>query len=1050
MAFNPTDFLSMLQGGNIDWTKLLGMSAPQFQTDPNTNRPGTQPGPSQQPLQATSFNTANSGGYTPPNIGGSAGKAPTYSIMPVPSQPIMQPTMDWNKPPRENSGPVPQPISTDTPQRSDSGPAPIIGGATGRTPGYGPISTDTPQRSDSGPWQAPNASSNPNLFQITKSSANTNASTIQPFGSPSQKATTPTFTTDPNWKVPTRDGSPTNQLPTDGSVGVAGNANDPYSELKKQFPGYDWPSMPAVPGQPGQTTTGSQYGNPNLPVFDPNNIPEDYKPPQVDWSKIPLNKQQFQDYMNSNRKTLDKLYYQSGAYYKNSPAYMSKEDFAALMYTRNGGGNLPDYNSLTYEQAYGLLGDMPPYASKTPKYDWATDVPGILQQMLQKVMNSENPNPTDVAYLWMADVVGNLPNLSRAYTENVNNFITGTNQRIENTEGFFNHMMQQYGMSAEEAKAAYNKLQGQGDEQIGALNALISNIGSEFGQSLANQRGDYAQLLNLFDQLGASGTQEYKDFISKFENALAKQEGEYQGFAGQGQDLYDYVMGNYGDVRNTTNDITKAIMDAYQRTVTGEVGEATKANIDEIFKHNQDLINQNFDETLEKERRQLVDQMAGRGILTSGVTGRAYNDMTEQALREKQRSLSEISAQRAATMLEMPFKQAEYANQLNQHADTLRNLTSSEANDLMNILQNNYGMSRQNAELALQNITNQANLFKDKLLLDQNQLANRSNLFAQNYGLEQGNLNSMFGQQNTAHGTQAQILANMMSHDANYHNTNVNRLAQQGGFGNQNLQLQQAMAQSIPDTLATMFGQYGGLSQGLLNNLTQRDIAIINAQAQAGNKQSSPNPLAPILGAAIGGGGSCVRKGTKITMADGSFKNAEDVDAGDVVKSFDIYTNAYTTSIIKKRRVASFNHFYNVKLLNGASVEVSSYHPFLIFDGKKYKFGVPEYRHAIKNLIKHIFTSPLKIVDSFKFSVLALKRYCTLKKMHRVMMDNFVNSPVLELEKKNSKDVFFNFITEKGDAPTFIANNIIVEALYDETIKFVDWIGEHGESFDRG
>lgn len=676
--------------------------------------------------------------------------------------------------------------------------------------------------------------------------------------------------------------------------------------------------------------------------------------------------------------------------------------------------------------------------------DWAAQIPGVLNDLIGKILTEGNPNAVDLTSLWFADIIANTPNLSRAYTENMNQFIQGTNQRIANTEAFFNAMMGQYGQAAAEAAATYQKLQGQGDAQIAALGNLIQQVGPEFAASLARQQGDYRELQAALKYIEAKGEVDYKDFIDKFERALAKQEGEYQQFKGQGEDLYRYVMENYGGVKDTANQITQNILDAYNRVVTGEVSDASKGYIDEIYKHNQDLINQNFDETMEKERRNLVDQMAGRGILTSGVTGRAYGDIVEAAMKEMQRSQSEIAAQRAATLLEMPFKQAQAANELNNHINALTNLTSSEATDLMNILQTQYGMSKQNAELALANIVAQANLYKDKQMLAQNNYTNMINLFRDNYSLEQSNLTNKFGQMNAAHKTQADILNSMMGHDSAYHATAANRLASQGQFGNQNLALQQQMAQSIPDNLARMFDQYGGLSRDFLQLMIQRELGHLNVP----HNPDEPNPLLGIIGAGLSD--ACVKTGTKITMADGSLKNAEDIIVGDKVKSFDIATNSYTESVVEHINKSEFTHYYRTKLMNNVYVDSSSYHPFLIYTGKKYKFGVVKYWHAIKNLCKFVFTNPTKIPTIIKFSLLAMSRYQTLKTSHRVMMDNFENSLVASIKQKKGTDMFYNYKMRKNDVPVFIANGIMLEALYDETEQFINWIGEAGESFDRG
>jgi hypothetical protein len=66
------------------------------------------------------------------------------------------------------------------------------------------------------------------------------------------------------------------------------------------------------------------------------------------------------------------------------------------------------------------------------------------------------------------------------------------------------------------------------------------------------------------------------------------------------------------------------------------------------------------------------------------------------------------------------------------------------------------------------------------------------------------------------------------------------------------------------------------------------------------------------------------------------------------------------------------------------------------------------------------------------------------------MLDDFNNSVVKTITKVTGTDEFFNYRTEKNDSPTFIANEFVLESLYEETEKFVKWISEEGESFDRG
>jgi hypothetical protein len=621
--------------------------------------------------------------------------------------------------------------------------------------------------------------------------------------------------------------------------------------------------------------------------------------------------------------------------------------------------------------------------------DWSQQIPGIINELLSGVLNNIgdkdkefNPNAYDLASLWFGDTIANTPNVSRAYTDTINQFLSGVNQRTNSANTLLNDIMQQYSNLGAGAEQNFVNLANLGLAQGSDIEQMISQLGPEFTQLLNQQQGEYSNLKDRSDVIG------------------------------------QVLAGARDKVGGTADTVTQNILDAYQSVLTGQVPEVSKDNINEVFKNNMDLINQSFDDTMTRERRQLVDQMAGRGILTSGVTGRAYGDIVDSALREKQKSMSEIASQRASAMLEMPFRQAQQANALNDHVNTLNTLTNSQATELMDMLQTQYGMSKENAELAINNMVNKYN------------------------------------QESQAMQLQNQLYSVLTGYDTNYQANQLNNTAQQAAFGNQNLQLQQAIAQSAPDAMAKMFDQYGALSQGFLNQLLQREMNALNAEAQiqaagaANKKSSSSGLLGTILGGMFGGGGGCVRRGTKITMNDGSYKNAEDIKEGDKIRSFDVKTNTYNEAIVDHVEVTTFTNFYEVTPHDGKMIEVSSYHPFLVYTGKKYKFKLIGYWHAIRNVIKHVVTQPKKVIDSIKFGWLSLTRYGILKRHDIIMKDNFENSQIKSILKREGKDVFFNFRLSKYDYPTFIANDIVIEALYEETEKFVKWVVEEGISFD--
>jgi hypothetical protein len=365
--------------------------------------------------------------------------------------------------------------------------------------------------------------------------------------------------------------------------------------------------------------------------------------------------------------------------------------------------------------------------------DWSQQIPGIINELLSGVLNNIgdkdkefNPNAYDLASLWFGDTIANTPNVSRAYTDTINQFLSGVNQRTNSANTLLNDIMQQYSNLGAGAEQNFVNLANLGLAQGSDIEQMISQLGPEFTQLLNQQQGEYSNLKDRSDVIG------------------------------------QVLAGARDKVGGTADTVTQNILDAYQSVLTGQVPEVSKDNINEVFKNNMDLINQSFDDTMTRERRQLVDQMAGRGILTSGVTGRAYGDIVDSALREKQKSMSEIASQRASAMLEMPFRQAQQANALNDHVNTLNTLTNSQATELMDMLQTQYGMSKENAELAINNMVNKYN------------------------------------QESQAMQLQNQLYSVLTGYDTNYQANQLNNTAQQAAFGNQNLQLQQAIAQSAP------------------------------------------------------------------------------------------------------------------------------------------------------------------------------------------------------------------------------------------------------------
>ena len=98
-----------------------------------------------------------------------------------------------------------------------------------------------------------------------------------------------------------------------------------------------------------------------------------------------------------------------------------------------------------------------------------------------------------------------------------------------------------------------------------------------------------------------------------------------------------------------------------------------------------------------------------------------------------------------------------------------------------------------------------------------------------------------------------------------------------------------------------------------------------------------------------GGGGGCLLAGTKITMADGSIKNVEDVVVGDSVKSWnhptvidestedwiqwrasDLSGSTTHSSTVRTHKVDTYFKWHNIVLADGHELKCTFEHVFLV------------------------------------------------------------------------------------------------------------------------
>lgn len=117
------------------------------------------------------------------------------------------------------------------------------------------------------------------------------------------------------------------------------------------------------------------------------------------------------------------------------------------------------------------------------------------------------------------------------------------------------------------------------------------------------------------------------------------------------------------------------------------------------------------------------------------------------------------------------------------------------------------------------------------------------------------------------------------------------------------------------------------------------DVVILNNTTIEANKTyqvSIVKGLAVVCGFDILAQGCCFVAGTKVTMADGTTKNIEDIKRGESVLSYNVETNENYETIVKNLIVnPSAINMARVTLEDGTSVTMNEYHPLLTQDGWK-------------------------------------------------------------------------------------------------------------------
>jgi len=146
----------------------------------------------------------------------------------------------------------------------------------------------------------------------------------------------------------------------------------------------------------------------------------------------------------------------------------------------------------------------------------------------------------------------------------------------------------------------------------------------------------------------------------------------------------------------------------------------------------------------------------------------------------------------------------------------------------------------------------------------------------------------------------------------------------------------------------------------------------------------------------------CFVAGTKITLADGSVKNIEDVQPGDVVATFDFKTGEIVHNIVNAVFSKNVNNIVEYKFDNGEKLECTLDHPIYI-EGKGWTSLNPELSNEMYSLEEKI--KQVEIGDGVKLITGASK--------------------IVEIVERSEDVKVYNLQDIEGNH-NFFANNVLV------------------------
>jgi len=434
----------------------------------------------------------------------------------------------------------------------------------------------------------------------------------------------------------------------------------------------------------------------------------------------------------------------------------------------------PRLKDLTLETTTTSPGGVP--SSSTSYSTWVPPFPdlGINPQTglpyTQEEFN-KLPDYQKVA-IWMSQLLQPTGMISAAYQQTLAQALAGQRATINQLQ----EVISKYGGRFDEAwsvgQQATKMLEEAGKKVtslLGEAENVIKTAGSMYLQAQNEMKPIYQNLLRAAND------------VYNQAQALA------QGITISSQEATNALWQQYQDIYNT-------IASAYQNVLTGQVAPATAQWLELLAQTQSQAVEEALNRYYEEKQRELVDTLAGRGILSSRTAASTLSDLGEAIAEQLRQAQYQIMADYAKRMYETPFKQYEAALGLLQAPQVGASLLEASRRSLSTAIEP--------LTLALQAIAQGRSTASD---------------------LASTLLNTIQGYQST--GTQLASMAPQYFLPGQNLLTAARTLSAMAaeGLGSQTaaLQAQYGMWSELPENLRKAFSTYGGMASNFLQSLIE-------------------------------------------------------------------------------------------------------------------------------------------------------------------------------------------------------------------------------------